>query len=160
MSSMAEERTITQLSLTEAVETENNQGDVGPVPVSVEPLALGIVNALDDAVVQIIETVVSVGKKLKPNKGVEEGSGTSSSKKRKPFTLPVPRIPSTRLKKGFHGFASGVGEIAQNGANVVTGLAGCLQDSFRCMGNIIMNPSQKSPRKNRSVSKEVSLPVA
>lgn len=152
------DRPIVQRSLTETIETENDQGDVGFIQVSVEPLALGIVNALEDAVLQVIETVTSVGKRLKPSKA--PAARSDASKKGKPFFMPVSRIPSIRLKEGFQGFVSGVGEIAQNGVNVVTGLAGCLQESFSCMGKVIMNPAQKPQSKNRAVSKEVSVPVA
>ena len=104
--------------------------------VPVEPLGAGIVNALADAVDQVVGVASTVRKKTPPKK--------SPGKKKKPFFSMPPIKPPASVGKGMQRFMSGAGGIAQNGINIVTGLAGCLQESFRCMGKVIMNPSPKA----------------
>lgn len=121
--------------------------------VQIEPLGTGIVNALAAAVGQVAMAASTVRK--------TPAAATKSlpKKKKKPF-LPSPsKIPLTGFDKGVKSFVSGAGEIAQNGVNIVTGLIGCLQESFSCMGKIIMNPSKKPSKRSHVAQKNAPQPV-
>ena len=112
-----------------------NMGELVPI----EPLGNGIVHALSDAVGQVVQTALSIQKIITTDK-------TSTTKKEQKKEQ---KKPSSGLGRGAQSFVSSMGEITQNGVDIVTGLAGCLQESFRCMGKIIMNPSKKTVRKTR-----------
>lgn len=130
--------------------------------VPVEPLGSGIVTMLADAVGQVVDTTAtvrqaasSIGSGKKPSQQAQE----SKPKQKKPLFPALSKIPSIDLKGGAKSVASGIGEIAQNSANVVTGLVGCLQASFSCMGKVIMNPSKKHYTSSSRAQPQTSQPV-
>lgn len=156
---------VTETSLTEVVEPPEFQQSVQPSPppsrspsgtlshalslspsqthqVLVEPLGTGIATLVTDTVGLVVKRASSVGRVFSHTKRASAPSTTREQSASSP----------TGLKKGIRRFVSGVGTLAANGANVATGLAGCLRDSFRCMGHVIMHPSEKPPARRRGAS--------
>lgn len=111
--------------------------------IPIEPLGAGIVNALANAVSQVVATATSHRKTTTPQK-------RPAQKKKKSFFPSSSGTSSSTLGKGAKGFAASVEKITQNSINIVTGVAYCLQESFSCMGNVIMNPSKKPCRKGKT----------
>lgn len=100
------------------------------VMVPVEPMGAGIANLLTDAVGRVVK--VAQGGAGKPGGATRKPKGAS---------------PVVTLRQGVRGVVADVGELVQNGAHIVTGLVDCLQQSMRCMGKVIMNPSRRPCQK-------------
>ncbi|MEO5349670.1 MAG: hypothetical protein H7836_08500 [Magnetococcus sp. YQC-3] len=129
----AEEAEVQHLESVEEVVSPPKATAARSVTVHIEPLGAGIANLLTDAV----EQVVKVAKKGAGRVGAPVAATSSAS----------------GLREGVRAVVADVGELVQTGANVVTGLVDCLQQSMRCMGRVIMNPRKpcrKSPSRNET----------
>ncbi|MBF0584053.1 MAG: hypothetical protein HQL80_07440 [Magnetococcales bacterium] len=108
------------------------------VDVPVELLGAGVANLLAEAVEQVVK--------------VAQGVVSGGSKPRQGGSTP----PPSRASKPVPGAMAGVEAIFQRGADILSGLAGCLQESVRCMGKVIRNPSRKPCSKPAAAVQKVT----
>lgn len=107
------------------------------VTVHVEPLGVGVANLLTGAVEQVVK--------------VAQGG----SRRGTPRTVsPSTAAPRPGLGEGVRSVMAGVESFLQTGANLLSGLAACLQESVDCMGKVIRNPTQKPCSKQPTAQKK------
>ncbi|MBF0463108.1 MAG: hypothetical protein HQL87_17195 [Magnetococcales bacterium] len=122
------EQIIPPIQTEEPVATAEAAAPVQTVTVLIEPLGDGIANLLADMVGQ----VVLVAKAF---------PGMAKVKEACPCPLTTLRH---EVKTGVREAVAGAGNLAQNSANIMVGLAGCLRASVHCMGRVIMQPAPRS----------------
>lgn len=109
---------------------------VQTVSVRIEPLGVGVANLLVGAVEQVVK--------------VAQGISTGGTPKK---VNPSTARPRPQPRQGVPGIMAGVESFFQTGANLLSGLAACLQESVGCMGKVIRNPTQRPCSKPAATQK-------